>query len=152
MLLDEKTRSRIQLKIRNGCGQGEGKDYKPWIRVGEFSSSGTSYRIPYYKQGGRSGIPVFPRPRFCDICVKYLQTHRASAFVLNYGQRNKNCYDGIVRRQDTAISEISPLEVVNADTGNELHLIFGTVPPCFPCFPCFLFIVPPLIHSGGTRA
>lgn len=53
MLLDEKTRSRIQLKIRNGCGQGEGKDYKPWIRVGEFSSSGTSYRIPYYKQGGR---------------------------------------------------------------------------------------------------
>ena len=149
MLLDEKTRSRIQLKIRNGYGQGAGKDYKPWIRVGEFPSNGTSYRIPYYKQGGRSGIPVFPRPRFCDICVKYLQTHRASAFVLNYGQRNKNCYDGIVRRQDTAISEISPLEVVNADTGNELHLIFGTV---LPCFPCFLFIVPPLIHSGGTRA
>lgn len=50
MLLDEKTRSRIQLKIRNGCGQGEGKDYKPWIRVGEFSSSGTSYRIPYYNK------------------------------------------------------------------------------------------------------
>lgn len=57
--------------------------------------------------------------------------------MLNYGQRNKDCYDGIVRRQDTAISEISPLEVVNADTGNELHLIFGTV---LPCFPCFLFI------------
>ena len=53
MLLDEKTSSRIQLKIRNGYGQGDGKDFKPWIRVGEFSSRGTSYRIPYYKQGGR---------------------------------------------------------------------------------------------------
>ena len=128
---------RMLLRIQEGYGQGEGKDYKPWIRVGEFSSSGTSYRIPYYKQGGRSGIPVFPRPRFCDICVKYLQTHRASAFVLNYGQRNKDCYDGIVRRQDTAISEISPLEVVNADTGNELHLILVQFFLAFRAFRAF---------------
>lgn len=53
MDLDESMKNRIQMKIQNGDGQGEGKDYKPWIRVGEFSSRGTSYRIPYYKQGSR---------------------------------------------------------------------------------------------------
>lgn len=53
MDLDESTKNRIQMKIQEGYGQGSGKDYKPWIRVGEFPSNGTSYRIPYYKQGGR---------------------------------------------------------------------------------------------------
>jgi hypothetical protein len=37
--------------ISEGRGQGDGKDYKPWIRVQDFSSRGTISRIYGFKTG-----------------------------------------------------------------------------------------------------
>lgn len=47
------TERRIAKLIAEGRGQGEGKDYRPWIRVarGEISSKGRSRRIRGFKTG-----------------------------------------------------------------------------------------------------
>lgn len=50
LILDEKTKAWIQKQIQSGRGQGTGPSYQPWLRVGEFSSNGTSHRITYFKQ------------------------------------------------------------------------------------------------------
>lgn len=38
--------AQIARRVKAGFGQGRGKDYKPWIRVHDFSSRGLSQRIP----------------------------------------------------------------------------------------------------------
>jgi hypothetical protein len=39
------TEEKIEQMIRDGRGQGEGKDYLPWLQVGDFSSQGRSHRV-----------------------------------------------------------------------------------------------------------
>lgn len=39
------TEEKIQKKIKNGDGQGEGVNYRPYIRVGDFSSTGRVHRV-----------------------------------------------------------------------------------------------------------
>lgn len=39
------TEQKIKQLVRQGRGQGEGKDYLPWLQVGEFSSQGRSHRL-----------------------------------------------------------------------------------------------------------
>lgn len=39
------TKDKIDQLICEGRGQGEGKDYLPWLQVGDFSSQGRSHRI-----------------------------------------------------------------------------------------------------------
>lgn len=50
LILDENTKNWIQKQIQAGFGQGTGTTYQPWLRVGDFSSNGTSHRITYFKQ------------------------------------------------------------------------------------------------------
>lgn len=38
--------AEIARRVKAGLGQGRGKEYKPWIRVHDFSSRGLSQRIP----------------------------------------------------------------------------------------------------------
>lgn len=45
------TPDKIEKLIQQGYGQGEGKDYKPWIQIGDFSSKGRGSRIPGHKTG-----------------------------------------------------------------------------------------------------
>lgn len=39
------TENKVNNFIRQGRGQGEGAQYVPWIKVGDFSSLGRSHRI-----------------------------------------------------------------------------------------------------------
>lgn len=39
------TEEKIKKLIRQGRGKGEGKDYLPWLQVGDFSSKGRSHRV-----------------------------------------------------------------------------------------------------------
>ena len=39
------TEAKIRKKIENGDGQGEGSNYRPYIRVGDFGSTGRVHRI-----------------------------------------------------------------------------------------------------------
>ncbi len=41
----------LETKIKRGYGQGEGKDYKPFIRANRFPSNGTCSIIPDWKTG-----------------------------------------------------------------------------------------------------
>lgn len=43
------TQATIDRYIKEGRGQGEGKDYKPWITVRDVSSRGRSSRPPSWK-------------------------------------------------------------------------------------------------------
>lgn len=45
------TLEKIEKLIVEGYGQGEGKDYKPWIQIGDFSSQGRGARILGHKTG-----------------------------------------------------------------------------------------------------
>jgi len=45
------TEEKIRKKIENGDGQGEGSSYRPFIRVGDFGSTGRVHRI--LAQNGR---------------------------------------------------------------------------------------------------
>lgn len=45
------TEEKINRFIKEGRGQGEGKDYKPWLQIGDFSSQGRGHRIFNYKTG-----------------------------------------------------------------------------------------------------
>ena len=45
------TSEKIEKLIQEGYGQGEGKDYKPWIQIGDFSSKGRGSRILGHKTG-----------------------------------------------------------------------------------------------------
>lgn len=38
--------AEIARRVKAGLGQGRGRDYKPWLRVHDFSSRGLSQRIP----------------------------------------------------------------------------------------------------------
>lgn len=44
-------RAKYERYLSEGRGFGEGKDYKPWILVQDFSSQGTVSRISVYKSG-----------------------------------------------------------------------------------------------------
>lgn len=46
--LDE---AKIQAYIKEGRGQGEGKDYKPWIDIHDFPSQGRVSRCFGWKTG-----------------------------------------------------------------------------------------------------
>ena len=39
------TQDQIQRRIKQGIGQGQGQDYKPWLRVGDVPSIGRAHRI-----------------------------------------------------------------------------------------------------------
>ena len=39
------TSQKIEKKIAGGDGQGEGKAYRPWLRVGDFANRGRAHRI-----------------------------------------------------------------------------------------------------------
>lgn len=39
------TENKVNQFIKEGRGQGEGADYIPWIKVGEFSSQGRCHRV-----------------------------------------------------------------------------------------------------------
>lgn len=45
------TERKIAEMLANGHGRGTGKDYLPWIHVRDFSSHGTSRRVPSSKTG-----------------------------------------------------------------------------------------------------
>ena len=36
---------KIEQFIKDGRGQGEGTEYKPWLQIGDFSSQGCGHRI-----------------------------------------------------------------------------------------------------------
>ncbi len=42
---------KIEQRIKEGRGQGEGAGYIPWIKVGEFGSKGRSHRLLGIKTG-----------------------------------------------------------------------------------------------------
>lgn len=44
-------RTKYERYLSDGRGMGEGKDYKPWILVQDFSSQGTVSRVSGYKSG-----------------------------------------------------------------------------------------------------
>lgn len=52
--LTAETPEVIEKKLAEGRGQGHGKNYKPWIMVGEFRNRGESHIIPGIKIRGRS--------------------------------------------------------------------------------------------------
>ena len=41
--------NKLKKWIQEGRGQGEGKDYKPWLTVTDFSSRGRCIMIPEIK-------------------------------------------------------------------------------------------------------
>jgi hypothetical protein len=41
----------IEKRVKEGRGQGHGKDYKPWLSVQSFSSLGYANRVPGWKTG-----------------------------------------------------------------------------------------------------
>ena len=41
----------IEQRLKEGFGQGRGKDYKPWLSVQSFSSLGYASRVPGWKTG-----------------------------------------------------------------------------------------------------
>jgi hypothetical protein len=43
------TQTKFEKYIKEGRGSGSGKDYRPWIEVGDFSSRGRSHRILGWK-------------------------------------------------------------------------------------------------------
>lgn len=45
------TDNKINQFIKEGRGQGEGSNYIPWLKVGDFSSLGRSHRIRDTKSG-----------------------------------------------------------------------------------------------------
>ncbi len=45
---------KLQRYIKEGRGQGEGKDYKPWITVHDFPSEGITTKLPSPKTGRSS--------------------------------------------------------------------------------------------------
>lgn len=45
------TEEKIEKYIKEGRGQGEGADYVPWLKVGDFSSQGRGHRIYDHKIG-----------------------------------------------------------------------------------------------------
>ena len=47
----EWTQAKYERYLKEGRGQGTGKDYVPWIKVQDFPSQGRSHRIPGWKTG-----------------------------------------------------------------------------------------------------
>lgn len=45
------TNKKIEQYIKEGRGQGEGAEYKPWLEVGNFSSQGRGHRVMNPKTG-----------------------------------------------------------------------------------------------------
>lgn len=45
------TEATVEKYLKEGRGNGEGSDYKPWLRVGELSSRGRSHRVLGLKTG-----------------------------------------------------------------------------------------------------
>ena len=43
------TQAKLEKYIKEGRGSGAGKDYRPWIGVGDYSSRGRSHRILGWK-------------------------------------------------------------------------------------------------------
>lgn len=47
----ESSQAKFERYLKEGRGQGTGKDYVPWIKVQDFPSQGRSHRIPGWKTG-----------------------------------------------------------------------------------------------------
>ena len=44
-------KNKFEQKLSIGCGSGEGKEYKPWITIQDFSSQGMVSRVRSHKTG-----------------------------------------------------------------------------------------------------
>ena len=44
-------KNKFEQKLSIGCGLGEGKEYKPWITIQDFSSQGMVSRVRSHKTG-----------------------------------------------------------------------------------------------------
>lgn len=47
----EWTQAKYERYLKEDRGQGEGKNYVPWIKIQDFPSVGRSHRIPGWKTG-----------------------------------------------------------------------------------------------------
>ena len=45
----EWTQAKFERYLKEGRGQGTGKDYVPWLKIQDFPSQGRSHRIPGWK-------------------------------------------------------------------------------------------------------
>ena len=78
--------TRTERLIKEGRGQGTGKDYKPWIHVRDFSSQGKVSRI----QGWKSGRAIQ--------CLSSLETALARLLVEERGQQRAQLQLGRAQR------------------------------------------------------
>lgn len=70
------TEEKVKKWIKEGRGQGEGKDYKPWLTIQDVASKGHSTREKGWKTGRRHHF-------FSDLELFYLYTLEWSPYVVD---------------------------------------------------------------------